>query len=541
MSGKEVADYLREVGDNLESIKGALDTVYAHLVDVIANEPSVISSTKYARAVVKLMDNESIFKYYSHFCTDISNINSFYNSAKSLNMVYGTYVGSSRSKYVSEEYIKKYHEVIDSVPPLIDAKTVAVFLSNYVTVTGPDDIVNLNKIYLQHKNTIELYCTLLDYYINTEYQKQIISLVEELKIQILAAGGGTIKKPNKSNGVQLLLSSYNLVPVLEALTLPEVLNKLFSIKTKENDVQVIGSILEKSQKKEKSKTGLIIINNILHDNKTTTSTTYNNISDIIDPKYKKTPKTEGVSMTILNRTNNIKVFPVQDTAIGTFGTYNKFVEDADNFHIIDTIDGKHFRILQMWRSGGPVPKIMIPPPHPPEKISYYNKIIMDEILKNVQKPLIMSESRADKKQAIIEYKIIRNSVKKIIIANFTKLLGKSQSVTSDRFLTLISSPQIYSTALMYIAELLSQQYLPNSGSSETDTFRVDELKMSAISDINYMKVNIIRKNATDYKKIAQKMVKNPTDVFSKILDSSLSYYINDKSNIFSTLDSKEGI
>ena len=92
---------------------------------------------------------------------------------------------------------------------------------------------------------------------------------------------------------------------------------------------------------------------------------------------------------------------------------------------------------------------------------------------------------------------------------------------------------------MYIAELLSQQYLPNSGTS--DNFRVDELKMSTISDINYMKTNIIRKNTIDYKKIAQKSVKNPTDVFSKILDSSLAYYINDKSNIFSTLDNKEGI
>jgi hypothetical protein len=534
MNGKEVADYLREVGENLEAVKAALDVVYE--IGLIEEAPVGIGSGKYAKTVVKLLDNESIFKYYSHLCEDVKGLSGFLSVAKNINLMYGTYVGSNKDKYVSEEYIKKYHASIDAVPPIVDLVAVAVFLSTYVQIKSPNDIIALNKIYLSHRNTIELYCTLLDYYINTEYQKQIIQLVEELKIIILYDGKDV--KPNKSNGVQLLLSNYNLVPVLTPLTISEVLQKCFSITTKSDNIELL---LEKSQKKEKSKTGLIIINKVISH----TNTTYNDISDIIDAKYKKSPKTEGVSLAILKRTNNIVNVEIPKIPKFTKVTKNKspamttYISDADNYYIVDTIDGANYRILHMWNNDAPIPKIMIPAQSPPKKIQYYNRILADNILQHVQKPLIMTDSRADKKQAVIEYKIIRNSVKKIIIANFNKLMGKSQSLTSDRFLTIISSPQIYTSALMYIAELLSQQYLPNSGTS--DNFRVDELKMSTISDINYMKTNIIRKNTIDYKKIAQKSVKNPTDVFSKILDSSLAYYINDKSNIFSTLDNKEGI
>lgn len=524
MKAKEVADYLREIEENLVAVKSAIDVLYEVGKDVFEIAPENKKTLK-----IKNLDNESIFKYYSHLCIEVNKLNNFIATAKNVNLTYGTYVGSQKDKYVSEEYIKKFHSAIDSVPGVADLSTVATFLSNYIVVGSADDITELNKIYLSYRNTIELYCTVLDYYINTEYQKQIISLVEELKIIILKGDDHKPVKPNKSNGVQLLLCSYNFVPSAPQ-SMKYILQKCFGIKTDSDNIE---QILQKSQKKEKSKTGLIIINRIIGSG----IARYNDISEIIDPKYKKSPKTEGVSLAILNRTSNIK--EITTTTKKKASTYETYIEDADNYFVVDTIDGQNYRILKLWNGDSPVPKIMIPMPHPPEKIYYYNRILQENILRHVQKPLIMTDSRADKKQAVIEYKIIRNSVKKIILANFNKLMGKSVSLTSDRFLTIISSPQIYTSALMYIAELLSQQYLPNSGSS--DDFRVDELKMSTVSDINYMKTNIIRKNTIDYKKIAQKSVKNPTDVFSKILDSSLAYYINDKSNIFATLDNKEGI
>lgn len=532
----ETINELHKQDNIINSVATKIASLHEKMNDIFLGETPTITSSKYIKKIANSATDDLLdvmFKYYGALVRDVNGI------AKALQEVkshipethhIGTYAGN---KYISEDYVIGLSADVDEAENLMSSYSDPADLISQMYQIDENELQIATEIYMKNKGAIDLYATILNNYITTHGNSPAVSkLIDDLKLAVLLndpiVSGASMPSAQSKNYMQSTLSTNNLVPHL-AGPLPQKIKELYNLVI--SDISKLGPALAKT-----SGPGLILINKYIDPG--AKMVLDNDIHALITPN--KNSKGTGVSEEIITKTNTTHV---RDSEFGSKPpVYSRYETKAvdKTYYILDTVDGVLFRELKLWSGPNAIPLSMIPEFAPSQKVWAYNTILESEILKHVTKPIIMDNgvSRASRSAVQVKWNIIRNDIKKRILNEFDRRKGKSSKMTSKHFLDVVSDTSLYFTPLMHISNTLAAQFLPNE--SRDDTLYIEEIQLSTLSDINYMMKGIAKYVSIRFSN-TKGSVTSPTEKLGKVLDDALKTYINEKNNIYLTIENKAEI
>jgi hypothetical protein len=546
METVDLIKYLRDDKDKLQKFFDKFSIYYEHVEQVIQSDTIITMLVDKAQKLFNTLESkiktvsrvttpiDALFEYYA-ILIEVSNkihiiMKHIQKTMPDLHLV-GTY--SSSGAHISEGMVIQLSELIGDLENITDD------LQFDATIIG-DKIINmdlpLNSLAttyakLKNNNAIDLYTYILSYYIEVpEYTSQTLKLIEELKKQVLSDAATKIKLIKPPNTIQKLLTTHNLSPG-KHFTIDQIC-KQFNIRIKNPTIDLLGKAVEKSS----NRIGLIIMY------KFTGSPLENSISSLIDKKYitdnnLDEPRIAGVSNKTLMRTNT----RTQLDRITKSDNILVFTpKKCDKYYLFDSLDNILFRELKPWYnvSGDYAMPSSWLELESPQYIADYSSILNDSIIKYIQKPYIEREllSRSERQSTTVKYNIIRNEIKKQILSSFDLVIKKN--VTPEKFKKVISDPSLYTQALQHISYSISSLYIPaGKKSSENLDLFIEEVQISTTAELNYIQQLIVRTMAQK----APLKINEPRKIFSTLLDDILKRFINEKSNIFMTIEDKSEI
>lgn len=539
----ETINELHKQDNIINSAATKIASLHEKMNDIFLGETPTITSSKYIKKIANSATEDLLdvmFKYYGALVHDMNAITKALQEIKShipeAHHI-GTYAGN---KYISEDYVIGINADVDETENLMASYNDPVdLISQMYQIDDISVITDISAIYMKNKTAIDLYATMLNNYITRHGNSPIVSkLIDDLKLAVLLndpiVSKTSMPSAQSKNYMQSTLSTNNLVPSerdtsRSSGSLSQKIKELYNLVI--SDISKLGPALAKT-----SGPGLIIINKYIDP--AAKMVLDNDIHALITPN--KNPKGAGVSEEIIAKTNTTYV---RESEFGSkppvFSRYETKAVDK-TYYILDTVDGVLFRELKLWSGPNAIPLSMIPEFTPSQKVWAYNTILESEILKHVTKPIIMDNgvSRASRSAVQVKWNIIRNDIKKRILNEFDRRKGKSSKMTSKHFLDVVSDTSLYFTPLMHISNTLAAQFLPNE--SREDTLYIEEIQLSTLSDINYMMKGIAKYVSIRFSN-TKGSVTSPTEKLGKVLDDALKTYINEKNNIYLTIENKAEI
>lgn len=397
--------------------------------------------------------------------------------------------------------------------------------------------------------------------------KFVTDLLENVKDSILDTTSWenmniNLNKKNKTvNSVQFLLQSHYLTPKTDLSDIQEIL-KLIGINQKK--VTNISSSLKsaaKSLSDAKKKYGFIMIYKI---NK-------NPIRHTIDPlvnmdfihKHKlMQPAIAGINQTIIKRSRTIETIGPGDHADKIEIIDDMFRDDTDNYYyIIQSLNGRQFEILTPWGMSTrlDVDESYIDIREPVStRVSKYNKILEDEIMTNLENPMIpVMGTSIELKLEESYWNGIRGTIKNSILSNFKDMLKqKNKGLSHSGIKDLIFSKPVIQNIIDEIASTAMEDMTSKMVKIPTDPIMLDQFKtdmnMSYIMELSVIKKKLYGRMmdiySEDYEDLVSKMPKSTKldlsginkiiDIMRSILDDVLKIFINRKSGIFISIRSK---
>jgi len=400
--------------------------------------------------------------------------------------------------------------------------------------------------------------------------RKIIMILESLKTSIVHSPRlELIKDSNKKNNtVQRLIQWNNLIPHEDLLPFPELIHKLIGIKCEEKDLNKACKIASTATEK----IGFIVIYKVIKN------PIEHKIMALIDKNYAAKedllqPGNVGINKKLYERTQTIKTLErsnsksVKDSItvydsehVQTPGTSGipetpetsetpETPENINYFYIVETLDGRTFRVLHPWNIYTKDFKIpatwvqYIPDikKTPSRRLAGYSEIINDSILSYLQKPLLEIDfmSRKERIKADIKWKNIKE--------NITRKLQEEYNPSKSGLASLISSDKFQNSVMEQIVVQLEKESGKEVRESEFDEGGItkikddiyyEEMSLSYIKDLDAIQNRLGRELISIYQKEYKGSTKSVNVVFFELMDRVLSKILSNKSNIFNTIQYK---
>lgn len=331
------------------------------------------------------------------------------------------------------EQMEKMHEMVDAVSKRMTSPQTLTWFADKIPECRTDaDLTALVDEYNKHDPlyVVELLITFLHRIADTHslYYK-VFELKHMIADQLLGKGQETIA-PAAFNVMQRLLHLHKLSPT-SPLVAPETILRLFgsSAKVPEGDREKFHKALEVAAKSFTGEQyGFVVIYKIIR------SPVEHNLHLLVDYEYLQErkllqDKTVGINDIVIRRSETIRrLVPSGSDEIVTINPM-----DAKMIFVIESIDGKLYRIMSHWPSSKLIQghKALASELEVSTKVAHYNAILNDRIAANIAEPYrTLDLQTLDKDEDY--FRTIRNSVKNAAMSELKeRLSGRGDGERED--------------------------------------------------------------------------------------------------------------
>jgi hypothetical protein len=586
---KSIASLLKAYSDKIEFT--GFSGVEPYLSsEVTANLKYVDTNAKEVHMFPNKVDYKFLFEVYAQLMTiyekvarimqiylenkvDLSRQGTYTSTGTSLTMTYIqdlnntlTEIESSFLKFSANiKAINLLHNIIEDISENLSGIKIS-------------EINSLNKLYADYVKenqgnlVVDLYTHILHEVIlhNTgttagkEIIKQVNRFIEELKTDVLDPA--KVSQQNKINVIQRLVQMHNLVPTSISNSLDEIFKDLDV--TYDDKLDLHKNLLKVIKMTKDKNICFIIINKIIK------KPLEHNIWTLINEEYIDKhklilPPDVGMCAKILERGQTIKYMPVTKAKDG-LEIIGEVLDDSF-VYILETLNGESYRFLSAWNFPKAVPMPMEwfknfdnKEKCPSQRVSGYNDIINEEILKHIKKPaLTVTDINNDEiKKPPAYWKSLKDRIKKFIVNDIVKVFVErfiegDQKLTIENINQIISNEEIYRKALKHITDniiLDNVSGLEAKLSNQRIKIMQTELILSYFYDLSIIERNLKRDTDTLYKKDYEKKlagyltlksdsrnltIKNKMiEILDLVFDEVLERFINKKSSIYLSIQKK---
>jgi hypothetical protein len=494
---------------------------------------------------------------------------------------------TTKGSTITKEYLDDIYETLDKIEMLLNNQKHVFFNLNLKEQMGKiviDDITSIEK-FKKLRGFYEKYgVEIIDFYSyilsklleNESFVPKIKEQIEELKTSTLFIKN--LRIVESKNTIQKLVQRFRLVPDCELLTPANLLQKYFQVSDSSDQME---QNLEKIQKLIGK--GFIIIYKIC-----------GNLEHRIDPILKgKYGPTEGVNLKYITQTRSI--IPLKIDAKIAKANSNKITIIGGNkqefYYILETLDGKNYRMMRMWEKGQNPGEIFIPMDRlgeffgkttPSKRLSNYNYILDNELMKLVKPPtykeveilrqsywpvmreritirvrdffnekireIILPELQNENKKEEMPEKKEEKEKKKKTLEKKEKTLEKREEV-----IELLKSEKTINKIIWNILQLLIEDIstkFKKTLSGDIEKHVMEEITVSCLGDLQSMQNRFkseleenYKINEVEFNKILSTekelfLVNSLLTVIGKILDGTLKTFIDTNTGVFVVVENK---
>jgi hypothetical protein len=360
--------------------------------------------------------------------------------------------------------------------------------------------------------------------------REHILRIETLKTEALAHPTIVGTANRNINTVQKFIQRFNLIPNGDCVSLDDIFKQLGQ---KKSTFQILANNLSKSLG---SPVGVIVVRKI------SPQPMEHKVAPLIDRAYLDERKLfqdgqVGINKNIYIRTNTITPLPLPlDVSKGKgAGTSKDVVEsyfsgktEEGELYVLETLDDKTYRFLHLWELESK--KMSVPSTWikliaqkettPSNRMYYYNDIINAAIIERLHEPYIKMDIMNSDKAA--KSKTKWNNVK----TNIIKELSGKYTTSGDKYGKLFSDPKFLGDVISLIAQKLSNL------DKITNDIAIREISISYAKDLEAINKKLERELKNTYDGRTSK------STFATIMDEVLSKFINNKSNLQTTIEYK---
>jgi hypothetical protein len=538
------------------------------------NIAAILEDTKVRKRISQKSDKKSVieneFKLFSSFKDFAKKIEWMFEVASNHKIDVeqsGSYTSSGIS--LTPAYVTSMVDAYDDLSMIYRSYTTSIedpkfpgFIVNRMTLESTIKTVDiLTEEYIKYKDyelVIDLYSESLKSIMTSrvdfdmELHTHINKTLETLKTQILETGQSSmtpVSRRKEPGIIQYLIQMYNLIPDGVSRGIDDIIKSLgVNIKSKENIEATLRSTAKLLSKADK-KYGFIVWY------KVTPIPFEYNLLCLIDEEWLRKNKliqtTEmGINLSTLERGKTIRTMEyTKPPSQYLFIINDEFsAKSSGNFYyIIESLNSSEYRLL--IRDEPAIPEAwvtdIVNAETPSSRLLNYNRIINGEIIKHLKKPMIEMNllSRYEIQKEELYWKNLRVIIKRKGREYLNTLLEKKKPAFD-----ILGNSDFYDRTIL---EMTNQIRIDSTRSLSEGVPELDlqdqasaELTLSYYRELDVLQKSLERDVENLYKKEYQKNIpKDLTkgkflDMIDEILEEVLQKYINRKSSIYLTIDSK---